>query len=183
MRGAALAALLLACAVPVAAQAPLPQSPILTLDQDRLFSQSAFGQRVLAEIAEAEAALATENRTLEETLVAEERALTERRATTEAEAFRALADAFDARVQAVRRQQDAKARELGRRLDAERQRFFEAAVPVLGEIAREAGAVAILADQAIILSFGRIDATDIAIARLDATLGSGAPPPSEPPAP
>jgi Skp family chaperone for outer membrane proteins len=154
----------------------LPQTPVLTLDQERLFAGSAFGRRVLGEIAAAEAALAAENRALEEALVAEERALTERRAETEPEAFRALADDFDARVQAIRRAQEAKARSLVLRLEAERQRFFEAAVPVLGQIAREAGAVAILSEQAIVLAFDRIDATDAAIARLDATLGAGAPP-------
>ncbi|MFN6978121.1 MAG: OmpH family outer membrane protein, partial [Gemmobacter sp.] len=65
------------------------------------------------------------------------------------------------------------ARDLARRREAERQRFFEAALPVLGQLARDAGAVAILTDQAIVLSFDRIDITDAAIARLDAVLGTG----------
>ncbi|MFN3641913.1 MAG: OmpH family outer membrane protein [Gemmobacter sp.] len=169
----------LAAASPVAAQETLPQSPILTLNEERLFAASAFGQRVLGEIAAAEAALAAENRALEEELVAEERALTERRATTASDAFRALADAFDTRVQTVRRTQEAKARDLARRREAERQRFFEAALPVLGQLARDAGAVAILTDQAIVLSFDRIDITDAAIARLDAVLGTGEAPPPE----
>jgi Skp family chaperone for outer membrane proteins len=166
-------ALGLSAAAPAAAQEALPQSPVLTLDEERLFTGSAFGKRVLAELMAAERELAAENRALEEELVAAERALTEQRPTTPPDVFRGLADAFDARVQQVRQTQDAKARELARRRDAERQRFFEAAVPVLGDLAREAGAVAILSRQAIILSFDRIDVTDAAIARLDATLGDG----------
>ncbi len=180
MRPAVLALVAAIAAAAAAAQetqrAPaVPQSPILTLDEERVFSGSAFGRRVQAEIAAAEAALAAENRRLEEELAAEERALTDRRAALEPAAFRALADAFDARVQEVRRMQEAKARDIARRRDAERQRFIEAAGPVLGEIARDAGAVAILSDQAIVLAFDRIDITDAAIARLDATLGTGAP--------
>jgi Skp family chaperone for outer membrane proteins len=172
-----LAAAMLAAALlpaPAGAQQAMPQTPILTLDEERLFTGSAFGQRVLAELQAAERALAAENRALEEELVAAERALTEQRPTTAPDVFRSLADAFDARVQRVRQTQDAKARDLARQREVERQRFFEAAVPVLGQLAGEAGAVAILSNQAIVLAFDRIDVTDAAIARLDAMLGTGA---------
>lgn len=174
-RVAAAAAVAAALAGGVAAAQPtVLQSPVLTLDEERMFTGSTFGQRVLADLTAAERALAAENRALEEELVEAERALTEQRPTTAPEVFRSLADAFDARVQRVRQMQDAKARDLARLRDTERQRFFEAAVPVLGELAREAGAVAILSNQAIVLAFDRIDITDAAIARLDATLGTGA---------
>jgi Skp family chaperone for outer membrane proteins len=181
MRGAARAAVLaafalLAGAAPAAAQAlapGVPQSPILTLDQDRLFADSRFGRRVMAEIEAAQAALVAENRRIEAELEAEERDLTERRAALDADAFRALAEAFDARVQAHRAAQDTKARDLSGRRDGERQRFYALAVPELAALMREAGAVAILSDEAIVLTFDSIDITAAAIARMDDRHGDG----------
>lgn len=152
-------------------------SPILTLDQDRMFAESAFGKRVQAEIDAASHALAAENRQIEAQLSEEEKSLTEKRATMAADAFRKLADEFDTRVEGIRRDQGAKARDIARLRDRERQRFFRAAVPVLGQIVRDAGAVAILNAQAIVLSFDSIDITDEAIRRIDTTLGDGGPAP------
>ena len=59
-------------------------------------------------------------------------------------------------------------------LDAERQKFFKAAFPVLGEMLRKRGAVAILDARAIFVSAEAIDVTDDLIAELDAALKSGA---------
>lgn len=180
MRGAvrALALVLGLGAGPAAAQeaAAVPKAPILTLDQDRLFAASAFGKRALADLETAQAALLAENREIEAQLMAEERALTERRATMTAEAFAPLAEEFDRRVTAFRSAQDAKSRDLLKKRDEERQRFLQAAVPILGELMQQAGAVAILSEEAIVLAFGGIDITDAAIARLDAVLGPGAAP-------
>jgi len=129
---------------------------------------------VTAELEAAAARLAAESKRIDAELEAEERDLTERRAEMEPEAFRALADAFDAKVVRTREEQLRKARELDARADAERQRFFEAALPVLLEIVREAGAVALLENRAIILSADAIEITDLALRRVDATLGDGA---------
>jgi Skp family chaperone for outer membrane proteins len=149
------------------------QSPLLTLDQDRLFRSSAFGRRVLADLERATSALAEENRRIEEQLVAEEKRLTEQRQRVTPEVFRRRADAFDEKVVAIRRAQDAKERRLGQVLDEERQLFFERSVPILGEIVRESGAMAILDSRAIVLSSNAIDITDRAIARVNAQLGDG----------
>ena len=158
----------LAAAAPAAAQAPdLPASPVLTLDQDRLFGESRFGRQVEARQEAAQQELIAENRALEAQLVEEERRLTERRSVLAPEAFREQAEAFDTRVETLRRAQEAKSRALLARYDAERQRFFEAALPVLAAIVRDSGASVILSDQAIVLSFENIDITDAAIARLD----------------
>jgi Skp family chaperone for outer membrane proteins len=161
-------------AAPEAARVPaVPQSPVLTLDEERLFAQSRYGRAALAAIDADQQTLVAENRKLEAALGEEERMLTERRPSLPPAEFRRLADAFDQRVSELRRTQDAKSRDLRARRDAERQRVLEAALPVLGEIVAEAGAVAILSDQAIVLAFDRIDITDIAIARLDALLPAG----------
>jgi Skp family chaperone for outer membrane proteins len=150
-----------------------PQAPVLTLDQERLFAQSQFGQRVLAEIDAASKALAAENREIEAELLAEERELTELRAELPADEFRARAQAFDDRAVGFRRQQDAKARALQGRDEAERAAFFRAVSPILSELVAELGAVAILDDRAVLFAAPAIDVTDRAIARVDARIGAG----------
>lgn len=183
-RVAALLALLAALALPVPAalaqQANPPQ--LLTLDQDRLYSDSLYGKALEAKSLAATQALAAENRKIEADLAAEEAALTEQRKQVSPEAFQSLADAFDVKVEKIRAEQEAKATALKTDRDAGRQQFFDAAVPVLAELMRQQGAYAILNHDAVILSFDSIDMTSGAIAELDARLGDGSQPP-QPPAP
>ncbi|HSF63071.1 MAG TPA: OmpH family outer membrane protein [Paracoccaceae bacterium] len=181
LTGAALAATL---ALPLAAQeAPPPaapetetlpiQSPVLILRQDELFDRSAFGRASLVRLDEANRALLAENRQIETALEAEERDLTDQRARLPAPEFRALAEAFDAKVEGIRAAQEAKGRAIARSRDEDRQRFFSAALPILAEIMRDAGAAVILNDEAVILSFDRVDITALAVARIDAAIGTG----------
>lgn len=180
--GIALLAAVLWCA-PVSAQPlegqPTLPPPILTLNQERLFASSAFGQRVRLTQEANSVALAAENRQIEAALEDEEQKLTEDRATMEPEAFRALAEDFDIRVTAIRRAQADKRTALQRDSEAERARFFELAYPVLFELVQETGALAILNQTAVILSARQIDVTELAIARIDAEIGE-APPEQEP---
>ena len=169
-----LAVLLLAVS-PVRAQELEIASPILTLDQERLFNGSRVAERVSAEIERRTEDLAAENRRIEARLVAEELELTERRGALPAEEFRALADEFDARVQDIRNAQDAKARELQRLRDEERQNFLRQISPVLAEIVRERGAVAVLDRRSVFLSAESIDITEEAIARINAAFDETAP--------
>jgi Skp family chaperone for outer membrane proteins len=147
---------------------------LVTLDQELLFDASAFGARVTDTLAEVSQLLGTENRQIEATLTAEEAALTEVRATLPADEFRALADAFDDRVEGLRGQQEARARALGLWRDIEQQRFFEAALPVLTQLLRDTGAVAIIDSRAILLALEEADLTATAVARMDAAVGDGA---------
>lgn len=180
--GGALAALLLAVAsLPPSAAPALAQGyslgtdvQVRTLDQERLFAESAFGRRAAAVVAAASRELAASNQRILEELTAEERELTERRAHLDPEEFRRLADDFDARVEAIRREQEARARAISRMGEEEQQRFFAAAGPILVDLMREIGAVAILDSRAVILSSERIDFTELAIQRVDAVLGDGA---------
>ncbi len=162
-------------AAPAGAQEaePLPPMPVLTLDQDRLFSSSRFGARSIEDLEVQARALQAENRRIEADLEIEEKSLTEQRAGMTPEAFRAEAEAFDARVKGIRSAQEAKARDLAAQRDLARQRFLQASAPVLAQILQERGAVAILDRSAIVLSFDRADVTDLAIARLDAILPDG----------
>lgn len=163
--------------------APLVQSDVLILRQDELFQRSAFGLASLARIDEANAALLAENRQIEAALEAEERDLTARRSMLPAAEFRSLAEAFDTKVEGIRNAQESKSRAISRSRDEDRQRFFAAALPILAQMMREAGAAVILDDDAVILSFDRVDITALAVARIDAAIGAGeglAPPPEAP---
>ena len=157
----------------VAPAAQIPAAQILTLDKERLFSGSAFGQAITGAVEMEVAALTAENRRIDAALEAEERDLTARRPGMTPAEFRILADAFDEKVTALRAAQDAKSKALTRMRDDGRKRFFAAAVPILAALMRDMGALAILSNEAVILSFDRIDMTDAATARLNAALGDG----------
>lgn len=146
--------------------------PLLLLDQDRLFRESDFGKASIARERTETAALEQENRRIEAELVAEEQALTEMRATLTPEEFSARAEAFDAKVERIRDEQDAKARRLSERRDADRKAFMEVVVPVLGALLGDRGATAILDKNLVILSLSAVDVTDEAIARVNAALAT-----------
>ena len=161
---------------------PIPPAapPLLTLNQDRLFKDSAWGRAVLNRAESDGAALAAENRRIEVALEQEERSLTERRATMNAADFAALTSAFDIKVEEIRAAQEGKARSIQRRVEDDRRQFFEAATPILGDVLADSGASAILSDSAIVMSLSALDITNIAIARIDIALP---PPPASEDAP
>lgn len=156
-----------------AQQFGLAQSEILTISSDRVFAESDFGKRIAAEIEEDSARLAAENRRIEAELQSEEKSLTEQRATMSPENFRALADVFDAKVQAFRNAQDAKTRALTQRREEARSVFIEAILPVLAQLMRETGADVILERSTVFLSSNASDITDIAIVRVNEAIGDG----------
>ncbi|MBN9886403.1 OmpH family outer membrane protein [Pelagibaca abyssi] len=164
-----------AAAAQDSAQPGVVQSQILTVEIDRLFAESAYGQRITQMLETEGAEIAAENRRIEAELTAEEKDLTEKRATLSPSDFRALAEAFDQKVQELRREQDTKARALGNLSEERRRQFLSAAEPVLAQLMREAGAAVILDKRTVFLSAGVIDITDTAIARIDAAIGDGAP--------
>jgi Skp family chaperone for outer membrane proteins len=174
-----LVAALLAAAAPAAAQQIEPQpvfevaSPILTVDQEKLFTSSRFGARVQAEIETRSRALAAENRSIEAELSAEEQALTDARPTLTPEEFRSRADAFDARVQRIRTEQDTKARDLGAFRESEQQRFAAELGAVLTDIARARGALVVVDRRALLVSADSIDITEVAVGAMNARLGEG----------
>jgi Skp family chaperone for outer membrane proteins len=149
-------------------------APFLTIDQERLFTGSAFGRRVAAEIEDRSRDLAAENGRIEAELIAEEQALTDARPTLPAEDFRAKADAFDTKVQDIRARQDAKSRALTTFRDAEQQRFATELGAVLADIAQARGALAVMDRRAMLVSADAIDITADAIAAMDAKVGDGA---------
>ena len=161
--------------VPPLSEAPIAtaQSAVLTVDTERLFSESLFGRRKAAELNAATEELGQENRRIESDLLAEEQSLTQRRPSMSLEDFRAAADAFDARVQAFRTAQDAKELALQQNLTEGRDAFLQAAAPVLGDMMRAAGASVVLDRRTVFLALGNVDITDEAIAAIDAKIGDG----------
>ena len=149
------------------------QSPFLTLDRKRLFSETLFGKAVEARFKADSDALIAENLLLEKALEAEERDLTDRRAKLPAVEFQVLAGAFDTKAERIRAAQEAKSRAISTRYEMEQKRFLEAAIPVLGELMRDNGAAVIIDKNTIILSLRGIDITDQAIFRMNAAFGSG----------
>lgn len=148
-------------------------TPILTLDRERLFAGTLYGQRLNRELAAATAAMAEETRSIEAALEDEERALTEQRATMEAEAFRELATAFDEKVQRLREERTAAEADLRGQIEDAQSDFFRRIGPVLGQLVRERGAVLIVDTRAILLAAADVDITAAAIERIDAELGDG----------
>lgn len=165
-----------AAAVPGAAQAQnlgSTVSPVLTLDRERLFLGTLYGQRVNAELEAATNAMAAETRRIEAALEVEEKALTAERATLDAETFRARAQAFDEKVQALRADREKAQASIGTQAEAARIEFFNRIGPVLGTLVRERGALLIVDRRAILLAATDVDITREAIARIDAEFADG----------
>ncbi len=155
------------------------RSGILTIDQDTLFQSTRFGQRVAQELDTKSQALQVIKRQIEKDLGEEERQLTEKRKTLPPEEFRALADAFDEKVQTIRNAQDAKSVELNRILEQEQKQFLNLIVPVIGEIMADYNATIVMNRRDVFISANSIDITAEAIKRIDAAIGDGKTPPQD----
>lgn len=157
-----------------AQSAPGVSSVVLTLDQEQMFRDSLFGQRIQAELEAEQQLLASENRRIETELIAEEQSLTDRRASLPVAEFSELALAFDAKVQRIRAEQDSKVRQFQSRVEEERAVFVKVVGPILQDLMRQRGAAAIVDDTVILLAVDGIDITEDSIALIDATIGDGA---------
>lgn len=148
-------------------------SQILTIESERLFSESAFGKSIARQIEEDLAELAAENRSIEAELTAEEKSLTKQRPQMPPQDFRAVADAFDARVQVIRREQLNKELQISKRRDLARTDFLNAVQPVLEDLMRSSQAAVILEKKSTLFSVNAIDVTDQAIEQINQALGDG----------
>ncbi|MEJ6479248.1 MAG: OmpH family outer membrane protein [Octadecabacter sp.] len=175
MLRAALFALAMIAACPPIVQAQDGPSPvgIVTIDIDRLFAATQLGQRISEDFRAESEVLAAENRTIAAALTEEERSLTERRGEMDAAVFRGEAEAFDEKVQGIRAAQDSKQRALEESTSLGREDFFVSIRPILGQLMIDNGAGAILDRRSVVMSVGRIDITDAAIAAIDEQVGDG----------
>ncbi len=188
----------------IAAQAPLPpavagsgkgpnggaEAPfgrVIVIDQERLFNESRYGQAILAEIRTLSQELAAENRRIEKELEAEEKALAERRRQMEPGEFRVLAEAFNTKVEKIRKEQAAKEQAILGRLNERRLRFFSEVGRLVIRLTEETGARIVLDKRMTIYAAPAADMTDRLIALVDRDLtppqGEGGINPSPSPAP
>lgn len=149
----------------------LPASPFLFINQERLLTGSMVGQALLAEEEKQRDALRSEARALDSAFEAEEQQLTDQRPTMEPEAFRQLADAFDARVVQARRDQDARATAVAQEFDQRRRQFYARIAPLLVELMDRAGARAVFDENSALLTDQTLNITDEVIAAIDAQGG------------
>lgn len=146
---------------------------IVVLNQERLFAESLFGQRVQDELEAASSELSRQNRELEASLLEEELGLTRQRATMSEEEFRPLAEEFDTRVEEIRAAQSEVLRRLNAQADGAQQLFVELTTPILRGLLRDIGASAVLDSRAVLYVVDGGDVTQLALERIDAELGDG----------
>lgn len=149
------------------------KAPVLTVDQERLFVESAWGQRAKEKLEEKGGMIEAENERLAQQLSDEEAELTRKRETMDPAEFRKLAEAFDARATEIRRERAQVVQELNARSEADRNSFYQAALPIMGEVMQRRGAVAVLDRRTVFVSLDSIDITDELIAELDKHIGEG----------
>lgn len=164
-------AIWLILALPVAAQQSSP--PILIVDSERLFIETLYGKRIEADLAAQAAELRAENNRIVESLTLEERSLTVRRPDMTPEEFRAESEAFDTKVQEVRRVREAKNVELQVANAEARSRFEQRVQGIVANIMIERGAAMVMDQRNVLLSVRAANITDDAIVRIDAELGDG----------
>jgi len=161
----------LALSVPGMAQQTSPD--VLIIDSERLFVETLYGRRIAADLLAKAEELQTENDRIVETLTEEERSLTIRRPDMTPEEFRAESEAFDTKVQDVRRVRDAKNVDLQVATAEARARFEERVQGIVANIMLERGAALVLEQRNVVLSIRAANITDDAIVRIDAELGDG----------
>lgn len=154
-----------------------PGLVLRSIDEERLFRGSQFGQRVLAEIDTASRALEDENAAFLDELTAREEELTRLRDEIDPDAFRAEAEAFDLRAEAIRQSQAQKLARFAQFEESERRRFFSQTGVVLQQVLEDEGAQILIAAGAVIIGVPEMDMTDQAIAAMDTEIGDGGAPP------
>jgi len=175
LRTVALMLALIGPTLTVAQEYPVFQDllPVASINRDALFSNSAYGKALLAEISAQQKLLVVENDRLHTDLEREERELTELRKQIPALEFTPLAKSFDAKANQIRREQGEKLDALNKQLDGARFTFFRQAETVIRNIMIERGIVYVLNEQAILMSTGEGNITADVIQRLDVLFASG----------
>ena len=152
---------------PVARPQNIISVPLIAFDRDRIFAESELGQILEARLEALRDDLVAENNTIFADLEAEEKELTALKATLSSEAFSVKADAFDAKVIAIRAEQKAKSEMVQQTHEASVRDFEQSLNAVLTEIAQEVRAVAVFERKQIYLMSGSIDISLEAIKRLN----------------
>ncbi len=142
-------------------------SNILIINQDSLFSETALGKDILAQEQQERDALIEKGRQIGAGFVTEEQRLTDLRDTMPADAFKTLADAFDAKVVAARSAQETDDATLIANIEARRRAFYQAIAPSLAGLMQKYRAAAIIDRRSVLLFDRNMDITREAITVLD----------------
>lgn len=148
-------------------------APVLTIDHDRLFAESAWGKRAVTEFEEAGLKIERDNERIIKQLSDEEADLTEQRENLDPAEFRKKAEAFDLRATEIRRERTEVVQKLSVQTTEDRNAFFRAVLPIMGEVMERRQAVVVLDRRTIFVSVEAVDITNELIVEIDARIGAG----------
>ena len=144
------------------------QNPVVTVDLERLVSETQIGQYLSFQMSEQAQSLQAELDAIEAELSAEEDDLIKKRETLDLDEFRVLAKAFDEKAVRLRQEQQAKIQALTEESSRRRQDLLRSFVPVLSQVMRDRGATVLLDRRSVVLDDrASVDITDVAIMIID----------------
>ena len=144
------------------------QNPVVTVDLERLVSETQIGQYLSFQMSEEAQRLQAELDAIEAELSAEEDDLVKKRETLDLDDFRVLAKAFDEKAVRLRQEQQAKIQAITEESSRRRQDLLRSFVPVLSQVMRDRGATVLLDRRSVVLDDrASVDITDVAIMIID----------------
>ena len=144
------------------------QNPVVTVDLERLVSETQIGQYLSFQMSEEAQRLQAELDAIEAELSAEEDDLIKKRETLDLDEFRVLAKAFDEKAVRLRQEQQAKIQAITDESTRRRQDLLRSFVPVLSQVMRDRGATVLLDRRSVVLDDrASVDITDVAIMIID----------------
>jgi Skp family chaperone for outer membrane proteins len=144
------------------------QNPVVTVDLERLVSETQIGQYLSFQMSEEAQSLQAELDAIEAELSAEEEDLIKKRETLDLNEFRVLAKAFDEKAVRLRQEQQAKIQTINEESSRRRQDLLRSFVPVLSQVMRDRGATVLLDRRSVVLDDrASVDITDVAIMIID----------------
>jgi len=144
------------------------QNPVVTVDLERLVSETQIGQYLTFQMNEEAQNLQAERDAIEADLSAEEDGLIKKRETLSLDEFRTLAKEKEKKAVRLRQEQQAKILEISQESNRRRQDLLRSFVPVLSQVMRERGATVLLDRRSVVLDDrATVDITDVAIMIID----------------
>ena len=144
-----------------------PAPDIVSLDRERVFTDSIAGKRIQQEIEKRQNALRAENQLIDTQLTEEEKSLAEQRKIDPPDVFATKATAFDEKVKRVRQEQRDKGQKIVQFATASQDDFFKQVVEVLRTYMAQNGVNLVLEANTVMMSAQQADITQEVINRLD----------------
>ncbi len=144
-----------------------PAPDIVSLDRERVFTDSIAGKRIQQEIEKRQNTLRAENQLIDTQLTEEEKSLAEQRKIDLPDVFATKATAFDEKVKRVRQEQRDKGQKIVQFAQASRTDFFKQVAEVLRSYMAQNGVNLVLEANTVMMSAQQADITQEVINRLD----------------